>query len=193
MVLPDGNPSHEPGLAMTEQFTRLARGEPYPLPLVQTEGAVVLFLMKSGNFLQIVLPGMHSKEQNALRSGMIKAGFLYESGSMLFLFQFYGGDGRPLITFDAPFDIRILPVDERNLHNIENQEQRLAIEVHAVDEHKILRALRMVTMPPDMTVKFLSAVQEQMAALYKFGVMATWMQQQPNELIKQCETWVLGK
>jgi len=32
-----------------------------------------------------------------------------------------------------------------------------------------------------------------MAALYKFGAMATWMQQQPNELIKQCETWVLGK
>jgi hypothetical protein len=177
---------------MTELIT-LTRGEPYPLPLLQSEGAAAQFLTKTGNILQIVLPGMDAKENNALRSGMIKAGFLYESGSMLFLFQFYGGDGKPLITFDAPFDIRILPVDERNLHNIENQEQRLAIEVHAVDKHKIIRALRMVTMPPDMTVKFLSAVQEQMAALYKFGAMATWMQQQPNELIKQCETWVLGK
>jgi hypothetical protein len=178
---------------VTEQFTRLARGEPYPLPLVQTEGAVVLFLMKSGNFLQIVLPGMHSKEQTALRSGMIKAGFLYEGGAMLFLFQFYGGDGMPLITFDAPFNIRILPVDERNLHNIDNERQRLAIEIHAVDEHKILRALRVVTMPPDMTVKFLMAVQEQIAAIDKPGVMDKWLQIEPNELIKQCETWVLGK
>jgi hypothetical protein len=178
---------------VTEQFTRLARGEPYPLPLVQTEGAVVLFLMKSGNFLQIVLPGMHSKEQTALRSGMIKAGFLYEGGAMLFLFQFYGGDGMPLITFDAPFNIRILPVDERNLHNIDNERQRLAIEIHAVDEHKILRALRVVTMPLDMTVKFLMAVQEQIAAIDKPGVMDKWLQIEPNELIKQCETWVLGK
>jgi hypothetical protein len=178
---------------MTEQFTRLARGEPYPLPLVQTEGAVVLFLMKSGNFLQIVLPGMDAKEQNALRSGMIKAGFLYESGAMLFLFQFYGGDGKPLITFDAPFNIRILPVDERNLHNIDNERQRLAIEIHAVDGHKILRALRVVTMLPDMTVKFLSAVQEQIAAIDKHGVMSRWMNQQPDELINQCETWILGK
>jgi hypothetical protein len=44
-----------------------------------------------------------------------------------------------------------------------------------------------------MTVKFLSAVQEQIAAIDKPGVMATWMQQQPNELIKKCENWVLGK
>jgi hypothetical protein len=177
---------------MTELIT-LARGEPYTLPLLHSEGAAAQFLTKTGNILQIVLPGMHSKEQNALRSGMIKAGFLYESGAMLFLFQFYGGDGKPLITFDAPFDIRILPVDERNQHNIDNERQRLAIEIHAVDEKKILRALRVVTMPPDMTVKFLSAVQEQMSALYKFGVMARWMQQEPNELINQAENWILGK
>ena len=178
---------------MTEQFTLLARGEPYPLPLVQTKGAVVLFLMKSGNFLQIVLPGMDAKEQTALRAGMIKAGFLYESGSMLFLFQFYGSNGKPLLTFDAPFDIRILPHDDRNWHGIDNDRQRLAIEIHAVHEKKILRALRMVTMPPDMTLKFLSAVQDQLAAIDKPGVMAKWMQQQPEDLLKQTENWVLGK
>ncbi|GEM_PF-1902031 len=174
-------------------FTLLARGDPYPLPLVQTEGAVVLFLMKSGNFLQIVLPGMDAKEQTALRDGMIKAGFLYESGSMLFLFQFYGSNGKPLLTFDAPFDIRILPHDDRNWHGIDNDRQRLAIEIHAVDEHKILRAIRVVTMPPLMTLSFLSAVQEQSTAINKPGVMAGWMQQEPNELIKKTDTWVLGK
>jgi hypothetical protein len=177
---------------MTELIT-LTRGEPYPLPLEQGQGAAAQFLMQSGNILQIVLPGMDSKEQNALRSGMIKAGFLYDSGSMLLLFQFYGaGAGKPLLTFDAPFDIRILPVSRRNLPNIENPEQRLAIDIHAVDEKNILRALRVVTMPPDMTVKFLSAVQEQIAAIDKPGVMAKWMQQEPQDLLKQVQNWILG-
>jgi len=106
---------------MTE-FALLERGKPYPLPINHGEGAAAQFLMQSGNILQIVLPGMDSKEQNALRSGMIKAGFLYEGGAMLLLFQFYGSDGKPLITFDAPFDIRLLSKDKRNLHNIENPE-----------------------------------------------------------------------
>jgi hypothetical protein len=177
---------------MTELIT-LTRGEPYPLPLEQGQGAAAQFLMQSGNILQIVLPGMDSKEQNALRSGMIKAGFLYEGGSMLFLFQFYGSDGKPLITFDAPFDIRLLSSDRRKLHNIENAEQRLAIEIHAIDEKKILRALRLVTMPPAMTLKFLSAVQDQLAAINKPGVMAGWLQQPPEDLLNQTENWVLGK
>ena len=178
---------------MTE-FALLERGKPYPLPINHGEGAAAQFLMQSGNILQIVLPGMDSKEQNALRSGMIKAGFLYEGGSMLFLFQFYGaGAGKPLITFDAPFDIRLLSSDRRKLHNIENPEQRLAIEIHAVDEKKILRALRVVTMPPAMTLKFLSAVQDQLSAINKPGVMAGWLQQQPEDLLNQTENWVLGK
>ena len=113
----------------------------------------------------------------------------------LLLFQFYGaGAGKPLITFDAPFDIRLLSAAKRNLHNIENSEQRLAIEIHAVDEKKILRALRVVTMPPSMTLKFLSAVQDQLAAINKPGMMAEWLQQQPEEdLLNQTENWVLGK
>ena len=117
----------------------------------------------------------------------------HDSGSMLLLFQFYGaGAGKPLITFDAPFDIRLLSAAKRNLHNIENPEQRLAIEIHAVDEKKILRALRVVTMPPSMTLKFLSAVQDQLAAIDRPGVMAKWMQQEPHDLIKQVENWILG-
>jgi hypothetical protein len=175
------------------KFITLERGEPYPLAVVKSEGAAAQFLMQSGNILQIALPGMDSKQQNALKSGMIKAGFLYEGGSMLLLFQFYGtGAGKPLITVYAPFDIRLLSKDKRNLHNIENPEQRLAIEIHAIDEKNILRALRLVTMPPAMTLKFLSAVQEQFAAIDKPDVMEKWLQQQPEDLLKQVEHWILG-
>lgn len=171
----------------------LSRGERYPMPILQSEGAAVQFLLKTGNMLQIVIPDMDAKEEAALRSGMIKAGMLYEGGAMLLLFQFYGNDGKPLLTFDAPFDIRLLPPNQRELHNIDNDRQRLAIEIHGVDDKLILRALRVVTMPPDMTIKFLSAVQDQLAAINKPGVMARWMQSQPHELMRTTETWILGK
>jgi hypothetical protein len=171
----------------------LERGKPYPLPINQKEGATAQFLMKSGSVLQISLPDMSAKEDKALRSGMIKAGFLYDSGSILFLFQFYGDQGKPLITLAAPFDARLITAKDRELNNIDNAEQRLAIEIHAVDEKQILRALRVVTMPPAMTLKFFSAVQEQLSVIDNPGVMANWMQRQPHELIEATETWILGK
>ena len=48
-------------------------------------------------------------------------------------------------------------------------------------------------MPPAMTLKFLSAVQDQLAAINKPGVMAEWLQQKPEDLLNQTESWVLGK
>jgi len=48
-------------------------------------------------------------------------------------------------------------------------------------------------MPAAMTLKFLSAVQDQLAAINKPGVMAGWLQQQPEDLLNQTENWVLGK
>jgi hypothetical protein len=175
------------------ELTLLSRGQPYPLPLAQSEGAAAQFLTRTGNILQIALPGMDAKEERAIRNGMIKSGFLYDSGSLLLLFQFYGDNG-PLLTFDAPFDIRLYPPEERNLHDIDNNEQRLSIEIHAVDDKNIIRALRMVTMPPAMTLKFLSAVQDQLCEAGTFGnKMAQWLQHEPNELIKTTETWILGK
>jgi hypothetical protein len=53
--------------------------------------------------------------------------------------------------------------------------------------------LRLVTMLSDMTLKFLSAVQEQLTTMDKPGVINQWLQHEPSELIKKTETWVLGK
>jgi hypothetical protein len=171
----------------------LSRGQPYPLPLAQSEGAAAQFLTRTGNILQIALPSMTAKEERAIRNGMIKAGFLYEAGALLLLFQFYG-DRAPLLTLDAPFDIRLYPPEERNLHDIDNADQRLAIEIHAIDDKNIVRALRLVTMPPAMTLKFLSAVQDQLCEAGTAGnKMAQWLQHEPNELIMTIETWILGK
>jgi hypothetical protein len=177
------------------RFVELACGTAYPLPLPQHKegGAGAQFLTRRGNRLQIILPGMTVKEQKAIRSGMIKSDLLYKNGAMLLLFQFYGGNGKLLLTFDAPFDIRLLPSADRYLPNIENAEQRLAIDLHAVDGNGILRALRLITMPPGMTIKFLTAAQDQLVETRSGAKeMAEWLRLQPDELINKTKTWVLG-
>jgi len=171
----------------------LVRGQSYPLLTGDTtEGARVEFLRKGGNILQVILPNMSNKEEKALRYGIVKAGFLYRSGALLWLFQFYGDKG-PLLTLDAPFDVRIIPADDRQLYDIDNSEQRLVIELHAIDDQHIVRGLRALTMPNELTLTFLSAVQEQLFNLSsgtaQFNV---WMQHQPHDLIKTIKTWTLG-
>jgi hypothetical protein len=176
-------------------LTLLSRGQPYPLsiPTNSTEGATAEFLRSGGNRLLIVLPGMDAKEEKALRSGIIKAGFLHEAGEILWLFQIYGDKG-PLLTLDAPFDARIIPREDLQLYSIDNVEQRLVVELHAIDEHKTIRALRALSMPNELTLAFLSAVQEQFCAVGESSAaLSKWLQYEPNELIKKTQTWTLGQ
>ncbi|KJV08079.1 hypothetical protein VZ94_00535 [Methylocucumis oryzae] len=125
---------------------------------------------------------------------MMIGGMLYEKGAMLLMFQFYGSNGKPLLSFDCPFDVRLIPKDKLQLHSIDNAEQRLAIEIHVVDENNTVRVLRYVTMPPDMTLAFLSSVQEQLVELNNGqSVMANWMKHPIDQLIKQGKTWTMGR
>src|ERR687895_137045 len=111
----------------------LERGKPYPLPLATEAGASAQFLMRKTSILQVVIPGMDTLEEWALTQGDLKAGVLSGGGAILLLFQFHGRDMRPILTFDCPFDIRILPEDARVLPNIETAESRFVFEVHAID------------------------------------------------------------
>lgn len=171
-----------------------SRGKPYPLQYPQQDSAVADFLRTGGNRLLIMLSGMNSREEYSFRSGMIKAGFMYQNGALLWLFRFYDNKGLPLFTFDAPFDVRVIPADERQLHNIENTEQRLLIDLHAVDENGILRAIRAVTLSPGMTVAFLMAVQEQLSTADNGQrQMQKWLLSQPDELTKLVTMEVIGR
>lgn len=179
----------------TETPCVIAVGQPYPLPLPlqPAYGAAAQFLMKSGNVLQICLPGIDGQELTALRSGVMTAGFLYEAGALLWLFQFHKPDGKPLLTFDAPFDFRLLPYEQRDVPVMDNPEQHLAIEVHVIDERQITQALRYITLPPELTQKFLSAAQAQLnSASSGRAAMETWFKAQPDQLARQAAMWRLG-
>lgn len=170
----------------------ISRGEKYPLLAPKVEGATAEFLTKNGNTLKILLPGIDKAEENALRYGVIKAGFLFEKGAILWLFEIHGKKG-PLITLDAPFDARLIPSDLLDLPSITNAEQRLVIDIHAMDENLIVKALRGITFPPDLTLEFFSAVQDQLAIpgnnedQYK-----KWLNYEPINLIKLVKLRLLG-
>jgi hypothetical protein len=169
-------------------------GKPYPLPLATREGASAQFLMRKTSVLQVVIPGMDTLEEWALTRGDLKAGVLSGGGACLLLFQFHGRDTRPILTFDCPFDIRVTPEDARVLPNIETAESRFVFEVHAIDERCILRGLRSVTMPPDMTRDFFSAVQDQLASHASGEVrLQEWMRLEPVELVKRIAMRHCGK
>jgi hypothetical protein len=171
-----------------------SRGKPYPLKYRNQDGATADFLRIDGNRLLIVVSDMNSKEEQSLRSGMVTAGFLYQDGALLWLFRFYGNNGRPLFTFDTPFDIRLIPPEMRQLHNIDNAEQRLLIDLHAVDEKGILRAIRGMTLSPKLTLAFLSAAQDQLAASATGErQMTLWMMHRPDQLVEFTKMEPLGR
>lgn len=171
----------------------LSRGQKYPLETNNGEGATANFLLKGSNYLQIILHGMSKEDERVLRYGKIRCGFLYEHGAMLFLFQFFDGNNSYL-TMDAQYDVRLIPTEDRELPSITNENQRLAFEIHGIDEKNILRALRLITMPPDMTIAFFSAVQEQLVETKSGELMLKkWFQCDPGQLILGTKTWMLGK
>jgi hypothetical protein len=177
-----------------ENLIKLKVGQPYPLKLTQTgEGAAAQFLLHGGNIMQILLDGISSEEVQAFKKGIIKAGFLFEKGCLLWLFKFHGKNKQPLFTFDCPFDSTLIPRDDIALHSIKNDQERLAIEIHVVDENRIIRAMRYVTLSNRMTLNFLSAVQDQLTMPRDQAVLANWMQYPPEELFKKCETEILGE
>lgn len=176
----------------------LVQGKPYPLPIVQDkgQGAVAIFLPKTGSVekvLQIVLPDMNATEQKALQAGMVKGCIFYEAGAMLLVFQFYGDGGKPLLTFGTQFDIRQFSPEQHKLHSTYSANQGLNIGIHGVDDKGILRVLRTVTMPPEMTQRFLQSVQEQLAESNSgVSILVQWLQNKPMDLIKDSETWILN-
>lgn len=180
-----------PVILMHSEFVCLSINSPYPFPLPGKEGALADFLRQSGNRLLITMPDISDYEAKALRRGNLNCGMLAENGAILLLWQFCDKRGKTVMTLDSPFDARVIP--DLNLHSINNSEQRLVIETHIVDSStKIIRGLRAITMPPELTVKFLSAVQDQLSSQQSEHQMQIWMQQRPDQLFSQTQTYQMG-
>jgi hypothetical protein len=172
----------------------LSRGQKYPFAISANDGAEACFLMRSGSLLKIRVNDMSRDEEKALRYGTVKAGLLIDGAALLWLFEF-SDDRGPVFTFDAPFDVRAIPTNHRDLPSTESHtESRLLIQVHAVDELWILRGIRGLTLPPELTRKFLAAVMDQLVSVDS-GQAAhqRWQRLEPVALVGMTTMTVCGR
>lgn len=143
---------------MKETLIKLSVGEHYMLPY-NSVGATANFLIKSGSVLQLALDNPQKFEIKEIQKGAVRVGLIVDQPVLLWLFDF-GKGGK----YDAPYDIRLYKKDNLLLPDITNKEQRLVIELHLIDSTtNTLKAIRLFTLPPELTLKFLSAAQDQLA------------------------------
>ncbi|WP_299496435.1 hypothetical protein [uncultured Shewanella sp.] len=176
-----------------ENLVKLAVGQPYARVFNHNEeGAIAELLRSNSNTLIIAIPDLDHHEVKALKKGKLTCGFLYKNGAILFIWQFCDAKGRPVLTLDSPFDCRTVP--DLALHDITTTESRLAVDIHVIDTAKNqVKALRSMTMPPELTLEFMSAVQDQLASS-KNGEMQwqEWIQLDPTALFSQVKKYQMG-
>ncbi len=158
---------------------KLERGKAYPMAIPLMNTAVAELLRDSGNVLLIALNPMNAADEWVLRNGQLKIGMLHDETAILLFFRFFGKNGYADFTFDCPFDARIMPREKLNLPNMETSMSRLAMEIHAIDKNKILRALRMISWHLSLSTDFLSATMDQLANPQKI-----------SKANKQIEKWL---
>ena len=104
-----------------------------------------------------MLPEINNKDKKSFKKGRLKCSLLAKNGAILLTWQFDNQKGRPTFTFDSPFDARIIP--DINFHHVTTNESRLVINFVVDSATNIIKALLTMTMPPDLTLAFLSSVQ----------------------------------
>lgn len=168
---------------------RLAVNEKYEGPI--SEGAKANFISTAGNLLQIGLHNISQQELLALKKHKAKIGMIADHPLILFLFDF--GDGGQ---YDAPFNATLYTKEQFSLHNITNNEQRLLIEMHVVELNDFyLKVLRAFTMPPELTINFLAAAQDQIAKMSSYEYidkLNKYMQYPIEQLINKTKMYQLG-
>lgn len=173
---------------------RISKNSPYPLPLPAEFGALAEFFNHGVNTLLIVIPGITSAEEYIISNGRLEGGLLSQDDSIL-LFWIFSHPDYPgqVLRFETPFDAR--RIRDLTLPVISDSNSRLPIAIHAVDSAtKIVRSLRIITMPNEMSIAFLSAVQDQIASSLTSEVqLKLWLSMPLGEATQASKTWVLGE
>jgi hypothetical protein len=156
--------------------------QPYPFELPEEQGAIADFLSPYGNELLISIPDISSDEALILQEGDMMGGFLAQNGAILFFWQFLNGD-EAVITLDSPFDAREIP--DIQLEILDEESTDLVIDIHVIDATtKIVKALRSVSFPPELTLKFLAAAKNQLANSQLGEIQqTTWMNADLMDLV----------
>ncbi len=170
----------------------LAVGEQYPNKMAASqEGARADFLNENSNILLISMPNIDKKELKALKKGQLECGLLVDDGGIMLVWRF-SLNNKPVVTLDSFFNAKL--IKEISLYDITNSEERLEIEVHVVDtETNIIKAIKLMTMPNDLTLAFMSAVQNQIAFSGDVNKQLNkWLSESIESLFSQSTKYRMG-
>lgn len=135
-------------------------GEEFPNDIPpQLCGAIPEFLQPHGSELLVAMPNIHINELKTLTEGRIRVSVHFDTASngLLVLFQFEGLGER--LIFDCVFNATL--INDIAVEEVKPNE-RLLISLTVVDSHTgLVAGLRVFTLHPQTTQKFMQAVQAQ--------------------------------
>jgi hypothetical protein len=176
---------------MMDKPYAVSLGDKFPQAIPTAEGGVTEFFRNDANSFFAFLPDMTPTEVKVLRRGKLRAGLIVDLPLIMWVFSF--GDKMQL-QFTPNYDSRIVSEDEFTPMTFTGSE-RIAMMVTGVDSASgIIKALRMVTLPPVLCKQFASAVHAQRSMA---GSMA--FNQKPydalpiEELIKRIPMYPCGE
>lgn len=163
----------------------------YPFNIPEQDGAISEMLRPAGNTLLIAFNGITDTEISALTTGEVKCGILNEHGAILMIWQFFSNN-HPIVTIDSPFSAKLIP--DIQMYDVLDAHQRLLIDIHVVDiKTKTTKGLRSITLTPNLTLNFLSAVQDQLSSpLSDSEQLLKWINHPVEELVTMATMEKLG-
>lgn len=175
------------------QIMVLTVGKKYPLKIPGGQGAIAEFLRENGSTLLILMPDLTVPEIKSVTSGKIECGLLVNDGAILLMWTFFDKKNRPVLRFESPFNARLY--NDLNIPFIDSGNTRLLIHIHLIDRStKIIKGLRMLTMPAELTLRLFSAVKDQLVSSSSGDIQqAKWLQKTPLELFNQTKSYKMGE
>jgi hypothetical protein len=166
-------------------------GSKYPLQTKAQEGSVAEFLRPNINILLISISNPQKVEIHAFKKGKIRCGILTKYSAIMLVWEFWIGK-ELIFSCDSSFDARIN--HDLSLFDVLTNETRMVVDLHVLDfPTNIIRVLRVVTMPPALTRKFMIAVQDQLSSVKNdLDQYNNWMKSSTSELISQTKMYEMG-
>jgi hypothetical protein len=132
-------------------------GQPWPGAIPPNEAAIADFFRDGHNTLLVAMPDMTEQEAEDYTRARAKAALVEAHGLVVLLWKF--GE-QPWI--DTPFDIHRVPAEQRTVPILDKAEQRLAVEVYAIDlSTRLTRGVRYLTLSPALSAALVRAVNRQ--------------------------------
>lgn len=161
-------------------------GKPYQAGVTKIPEGIVFDFSQAGGFLRIVFNAPTREELREIKKGKIKLGLLEKDGIIFFFIKF--GE---LYWMDAPYNIAFSKPYE--FGQLADENSGYAVQIVLVDgKTGIIKAIKLIGLPHELSVKFRDMVQKQKKAPVKdFDSVLSriYTRYLTGDLIQEAETY----